>query len=106
QAGNKLMDSPYEINPAGYTINSAVHAVRDDVVCVLHTHTAAGVTVSAQKQGVLPISQQSPFVLSSLGYHPYEGVALNPEEKVRLQADLGDNSFMMLHKHGLLTCGA
>ncbi|AAY90246.1 class II aldolase/adducin family protein [Pseudomonas protegens] len=106
QAGNKLMDSPYEINPAGYTIHSAVHAVRHDVVCVLHTHTAAGVAVSAQKQGVLPISQQSLFVLSSLGYHPYEGVALNPEEKVRLQADLGDNSFLMLHNHGLLTCGA
>ncbi|VVO25926.1 class II aldolase/adducin family protein [Pseudomonas fluorescens] len=105
QAGNKLMDSPYEINPAGYTIHSAVHEVRHDVVCVLHTHTAAGVAVSAQKQGVLPISQQSLFVLSSLAYHAYEGVALNPEEKPRLQADLGENSFLMLHNHGLLTCG-
>ncbi|WP_434607725.1 class II aldolase/adducin family protein [Pseudomonas sp. D2-30] len=105
QAGNKLMDSPYEINPAGYTIHSAIHEVRHDVACVLHTHTAAGVAVSAQKQGVLPISQQSLFVLSSLAYHPYEGVALNPEEKVRLQADLGENNFLMLHNHGLLTCG-
>ncbi|WP_025131949.1 class II aldolase/adducin family protein [Pseudomonas sp. PH1b] len=106
QDGRKLMDSPYEINPAGYTIHSAIHAVRHDVLCVLHTHTAAGVAVSAQKQGVLPISQQSLLVLASLGYHPYEGVALNPEEKVRLQADLGDNGFLMLHNHGLLTCGA
>lgn len=97
QAGNKLMDSPYEINPAGYTIHSAVHEVRHDVVCVLHTHTAAGVAVSAQKQGVLPISQQSLFVLSSLAYHAYEGVALNHDEKARLQADLGENSFLMLH---------
>jgi ribulose-5-phosphate 4-epimerase/fuculose-1-phosphate aldolase len=105
QAGNKLMDSPYEINPAGFTIHSAVHEVRHDVECVLHTHTAAGVAVSAQKQGVLPISQQSLFVLSSLAYHPYEGVALNPEEKARLQADLGENNFLMLHNHGLLTCG-
>ncbi|WP_434648929.1 class II aldolase/adducin family protein [Pseudomonas sp. D1-2] len=105
QAGNKLMDSPYEINPAGYTIHSAIHEVRHDVACVLHTHTAAGVAVSAQKQGVLPISQQSLFVLSSVAYHPYEGVALNPEEKVRLQADLGENNFLMLHNHGLLTCG-
>jgi ribulose-5-phosphate 4-epimerase/fuculose-1-phosphate aldolase len=105
QAGNKLMPSPYEINPAGYTIHSAVHEVRHDVMCVLHTHTAAGVAVSAQKQGVLPISQQSLFVLSSLAYHPYEGVALNPEEKARLQADLGDSNFLMLHNHGLLTCG-
>ena len=106
QAGNKRMDSPYEINPAGYTIHSAVHEVRHDVVCVLHTHTAAGVAVSAQKQGVLPISQQSLFVLSSLGYHAYEGVALNHEEKARLQADLGDKHFLMLHNHGLLTCGS
>ena len=104
QAGNKQMDSPYEINPAGYTIHSAIHEVRHDVTCVLHTHTAAGVAVCAQKQGVLPISQQSLFVLSSLGYHAYEGVALNHEEKARLQADLGQNNFLMLHNHGLLTC--
>lgn len=106
QAGRKLMDSPYEINPAGYTIHSAVHQARHDVTCVLHTHTAAGVAVSAQKQGVLPISQQALFVLSSLAYHAYEGVALNPEEKARLQADLGQSNFLMLHNHGLLTCGA
>jgi ribulose-5-phosphate 4-epimerase/fuculose-1-phosphate aldolase len=106
QAGHKLMDSPYEINPAGYTIHSAVHEVRHDVNCVLHTHTAAGVAVSAQKQGILPISQQSIFVLSSLAYHPYEGVALNHEEKARLQADLGENSFLMLNNHGLLTCAS
>ena len=106
QAGTKLMDSPYDINPAGYTIHSAVHEVRHDVTCVLHTHTAAGVAVSAQKQGILPISQQSLFVLSSLAYHAYEGVALNHEEKARLQADLGENNFLMLHNHGLLTCGS
>lgn len=104
QAGNKLMDSPYEINPAGYTIHSAVHEVRHDVACVLHTHTAAGVAVAAQKQGVLPISQQSLFVLSSLSYHDYEGVALNHEEKARLQADLGATNFMVLRNHGLMTC--
>jgi ribulose-5-phosphate 4-epimerase/fuculose-1-phosphate aldolase len=104
QAGNKLMDSPYEINPAGYTIHSAIHEVRHDVACVLHTHTAAGVAVSAQQQGVLPISQQSLFVLSSLAYHAYEGVALNHEEKARLQADLGTSNFLMLNNHGLLTC--
>ncbi|MEZ1315940.1 class II aldolase/adducin family protein [Pseudomonas fluorescens] len=105
QAGHKLMDSPYEINPAGYTIHSAVHEVRHDVACVLHTHTASGVAVSAQKQGILPISQQSLFVLSSLACHAYEGVALNHEEKARLQADLGESNFLLLHNHGLLTCG-
>ncbi|MNQ39006.1 Decarboxylase NovR [compost metagenome] len=102
-AGNKLMDSPYDINPAGYTIHSAVHEVRPDVGCVLHIHTAAGVAVSAQKNGLLPISQQSLFVLSSLAYHGYEGVALNHEEKGRLQADLGQANFMILPNHGLLT---
>ena len=105
-AGNKVTDSPYEINPAGYTIHSAVHEVRHDVACVMHTHTAAGVAVSAQRQGVLPISQQSLFVLASLSTHGYEGVALNHDEKARLQADLGETAFMLLHNHGLLTCGS
>lgn len=104
--GRKVMDSPYEINPAGFTIHSAVHAAREDAKCVLHVHSVNGVAVSAQKQGVLPISQQSIFVLSSLGYHAYEGVALNPEEKPRLVADLGDKSFLMLRNHGLLTVAA
>ncbi|SDI94665.1 Ribulose-5-phosphate 4-epimerase/Fuculose-1-phosphate aldolase [Pseudomonas delhiensis] len=102
-AGRKLMDSPYDINPAGYTIHSAVHEVRHDVGCVLHIHTPAGIAVSAQKNGLLPLSQQSLFVLSSLAYHGYEGVALNHDEKARLQADLGDRNFMILPNHGLLT---
>ncbi|KWR86288.1 MULTISPECIES: class II aldolase/adducin family protein [Pseudomonas] len=102
-AGKKLMDSPYDINPAGYTIHSAVHEVRHDVGCVLHIHTPAGIAVSAQKNGLLPLSQQSLFVLSSLAYHGYEGVALNHDEKARLQADLGDKHFMILPNHGLLT---
>lgn len=104
-AGRKTLDSPYEINPAGYTIHSAIHEVREDVGCVLHVHTVAGVAVSAQKQGLLPISQQSTIVLTSLSYHDYEGIALNPEEKVRLQADLGRTRHMILRNHGLLTVG-
>ena len=102
---NKLMDSPYPVNPAGFVIHSAVHAAREDVQCVLHTHTRAGVAVSAQQHGVLPISQQSTFVLASLAYHDYEGVAFRDEEKPRLQADLGNANFLMLRNHGLLTCG-
>ena len=86
---NKLIDSPFPVNPAGFVIHSAVHEVRPDAGCVLHTHTRAGVAVSAQKCGVLPISQQSTFVLGSLAYHAYEGVAFRDEEKPRLQADLG-----------------
>jgi ribulose-5-phosphate 4-epimerase/fuculose-1-phosphate aldolase len=103
--GKKLMDSPYDINPAGFTIHSAIHAAREDARCVLHTHSVNGVAVSAQRAGVLPISQQSTFVLSSLAYHDYEGVALNPEEKPRLVRDLGDKQFLMLRNHGLLTVG-
>lgn len=103
--GNKLEESPYPVNPAGFTIHSAIHAVRHDAQCVLHTHSVNGVAVSAQKEGVLPLSQQSIFVLSSLAYHGYEGVALNADEKPRLVADLGDKTYLMLRNHGLLTLG-
>lgn len=102
---NKLSDSPFPVNPAGFVIHSAIHAVREDAGCVLHTHSRAGVAVSAQKCGVLPISQQSTFVLGSLAYHAYEGVALRDEEKPRLQADLGTANYLMLRNHGLLTVG-
>ena len=102
---NKLSDSPFPVNPAGFTIHSCIHAVREDAGCVLHTHTRAGIAVSAQRGGILPISQQSTFVLGSLAYHDYEGVALRDEEKPRLQADLGNANFLMLRNHGLLTVG-
>lgn len=102
---NKIIDSPYPVNPAGFVIHSAVHAAREDIQCVLHTHTRAGIAVSAQKNGVLPISQQSTFVLASLAYHDYEGVAFRDDEKPRLQADMGDANFLMLRNHGLLTVG-
>jgi len=105
QKCNKLSDSPFPVNPAGFTIHSCIHEARDDAGCVLHTHSRAGVAVSAQKGGVLPISQQSTFVLASLGYHDYEGVALRDDEKPRLQKDLGNNTYLMLRNHGLLTVG-
>lgn len=105
-AGRKLDDTPYPVNPAGFTIHSAIHAARHDAGCVLHTHTLNGVAVSAQQGGVLPISQQSIFVLPSLAYHDYEGVALRDDEKPRLVADLGDRNYLMLRNHGLLTLGA
>ena len=105
QDGNKLRESPFPVNRAGFVIHSAIHAAREDAQCVLHTHTRAGVAVSAQAGGVLPISQQSTFVLASLAYHDYEGVALNADEKPRLVRDLGDKHFLMLRNHGLLTVG-
>jgi ribulose-5-phosphate 4-epimerase/fuculose-1-phosphate aldolase len=105
QQCNKLHDTPFPVNPAGFTIHSAVHQAREDAGCVLHTHSRAGVAVSAQRCGVLPISQQSTVVLSSLAYHDYEGIALRDDEKPRLQADLGNASYLMLRNHGLLTVG-
>ena len=104
--GDKVLDSPHMVNPAGFVIHSAVHEARPDVGCVLHTHTKAGVAVSTQKDGLLPISQTSLFPYASLAYHDYEGVALNDDEKPRLVADLGDRNALMLRNHGLLTTGA
>lgn len=103
--GRKLDDSPHDINPAGFTIHSAIHAAREDAGCVLHVHSVNGVAVSAQRDGLLPLSQHAMFVLSSLAYHDYEGVALNEDEKPRLVRDLGNKRFLMLRNHGLLTVG-
>ncbi len=103
--GNKVLDSPHPVNPAGFVIHSAVHEARPDVGCVLHTHSKAGVAVSAQADGLQPISQTSLFAYATLAYHDYEGVALNDDEKPRLVADLGDKNALMLRNHGLLTTG-
>jgi ribulose-5-phosphate 4-epimerase/fuculose-1-phosphate aldolase len=89
--GNKVIDSPYDINPAGFVIHGAIHAARHDAACVIHTHTRAGIAVSAQANGLLPISQPALFPYATLAYHDYEGVALNDDEKPRLIADLGQN---------------
>src|SRR5262245_23040625 len=105
QQGNKLEDSPFSVNAAGFIIHSAIHGARHDAKCVLHTHTASGVAVSTQRAGLLPISQHSLFVLGSLGYHDFEGPALDEDEKPRLVADLGDNRCLILRNHGLLTVG-
>jgi ribulose-5-phosphate 4-epimerase/fuculose-1-phosphate aldolase len=102
---NPLLPTEFPVNPAGFVIHSAVHAAREDVVCVVHTHTAAGIAVSAQQQGLLPISQQATIALSSLGYHGYEGIALMDDEKPRLVSDLGSNNALILRNHGLLTVG-
>jgi ribulose-5-phosphate 4-epimerase/fuculose-1-phosphate aldolase len=105
QQGNKLEDSQFPVNQAGFIIHSAIHAVRHDAKCVLHTHTPNGVAVSTQRAGLLPISQHSLFVLNSLGYHDFEGPALDEDEKPRLVADLGENRCLILRNHGLLTVG-
>ncbi len=103
--GEKVSPSPYFVNPAGFIIHSAVHAAREDALCVIHLHTQHGIAVSAQKAGLLPLSQQSLLALASLAYHDYEGLALNTDEKQRLVDDLGDRQAMILRNHGLLTVG-
>lgn len=95
----------YGINRAGYVIHSAVHRARPDVQCVMHTHTAAGIAVSAQEQGLLPFCQHAMRFTGRLGYHDYEGLALELDEQARLTRDLGEHKAMILRNHGLLTCG-
>jgi ribulose-5-phosphate 4-epimerase/fuculose-1-phosphate aldolase len=104
-AGVPVQDTPCVINPAGFVIHSTVHEARPNVNCVVHTHTPHGVAVSAQAAGLLPLSQQAGFVMSSLAYHDYEGVALRDDERSRLASDLGRARFLILRQHGLLTCG-
>jgi len=103
--GNKVLDSPFPVNPAGVNIHSAIQAARVDVRCVLHTHSVNGAAVSAQQGGMLPLSQPSRMILASLAYHDYEGPALNADEKPRLVADLGQAYHLILRNHGLITVG-
>ena len=104
--GNVLQETPYFINPAGFTIHSAIHAARDDAHYVMHLHSDNGVAVSAQKEGLLPISQHALICIPKLAYHDYEGIALNLDERERLVADIGDKHMMLLRNHGTLAVGA
>ena len=103
--GKPVGASPYPVNPAGFTIHSAVHEVREDAGCVMHLHTPDGTAVSTSKEGLLPLNQTAQLVLPELAYHDYEGVALDLAERPRLQRDLGAKNIMLLHNHGTLTVG-
>ncbi len=103
--GNILQDTPYFINPAGFTIHSAIHDAREDAKFVMHLHSDQGVAVAAQKEGLLPLSQHALIVLPRLAYHDYEGIALNLDERERLVADIGDKTLMLLRNHGTLSVG-
>ncbi|MCR9277201.1 MAG: class II aldolase/adducin family protein [Pseudomonadaceae bacterium] len=103
--GNKLMDSPYDINPAGFTIHSAVHTAREDAGCVLHLHTDDGVAVTCMQEGLMPISQHAMQCLDQVAYHDYEGIALDLDERERIVNDLGDKKLLLLRNHGTLTVG-
>ncbi|MCX5554778.1 class II aldolase/adducin family protein [Streptomyces sp. NBC_00038] len=103
--GHPVEESPHPVNPAGFVIHGAIHAARSDAHCILHTHTRAGCAVAAQESGLLPLNQISMEFYGRLGYHDYEGVALNLAEQRRLVADLGNHPAMILRNHGLLTVG-
>jgi len=104
--GNVVQDTPFSINPAGFTIHSAVHAAREDAQVVVHLHTDQGVAVAAQAEGLLPLTQHALAVLPRLAYHDYEGIALDLDERSWLVADLGDKALMLLRNHGTLAVGA
>ncbi|MFT8231221.1 class II aldolase/adducin family protein [Pseudomonas guariconensis] len=104
--GNPVEPTPYPVNPAGFVIHSAIHGAREDAQCVLHTHTRAGCAVAALECGLLPLNQISMEFYGRVGYHAYEGIALDMDEQQRLVADLGEHSVMILRNHGLLTVGS
>lgn len=103
--GNKIDDTPYPVNPAGFTIHSAIHMNREDAHCVIHLHTVDGVAMASQAHGLLPINQHAQLVCGDIAYHDYEGVALELDERERLVADVGDKNILILRNHGTLAMG-
>ncbi|TNE39638.1 MAG: class II aldolase/adducin family protein [Alphaproteobacteria bacterium] len=103
--GEIVGTSAYPVNPAGFTIHSAVHEVRHDAACVIHLHTAAGTAVATQEEGLMPLNQTSLVIREQIAYHEYEGIALDHSERPRLQKDLGDKNLMLLWNHGTLALG-
>ncbi len=103
--GNKVEESEFPVNPAGFVIHSALHMARPDIGCVIHLHTTDGVAVSAQADGLLPLDQHAMMLIADLAYHDYEGIALDIDERQRLVADMGEKNFMILRNHGTLAAG-
>lgn len=104
--GEKVMETPYPVNPAGFTIHSAVHQVRHDAACVFHLHTIPGTAVATDPKGLLPLNQTALLIRDDIAYHDFEGVAVDLDERPRLQDDLGDKNIMLLRNHGTLAVGA
>ena len=103
--GNPVVPTSHPVNPAGFTIHSAVHMARDDAQAVMHLHTPAGQAVSAQAEGLLPHTQTAMTILQDLAYHDYEGIATDLEERERLVEDIGEKNTMILRNHGTLAVG-
>ncbi len=103
--GNAVEPSPYEVNRAGFVIHSAIHAGRPDAMCVLHTHSEAATAISALEEGLLPLSQFAMRFQGAMGWHAYEGVAMETGERERLVANIGQHDVLVLRNHGVLTVG-
>ena len=103
--GKVIGESPYQVNPAGFTIHSAIHMARSDARFVIHLHANAGVAVAAQVEGLLPLTQHALILMPHLAYHDYEGIALNHDERERIVSDLGSRNLMILRNHGTLAVG-
>ncbi len=103
--GNKVEDSPHDVNPAGFVIHSAIHAARDDAHCIMHTHTTAGMAVAALRDGLGGLDFAGCALHERVGYHDFEGVTFRTEERQRLVASIGPHNHLILRNHGLLTCG-
>jgi ribulose-5-phosphate 4-epimerase/fuculose-1-phosphate aldolase len=103
--GQPISHSQYPVNPAGFTIHSAIHEVREDAGCVMHLHTLDGTAVATSPEGLQPLNQTAQLVIGDLAYHDYEGVALDLAERPRLQQDLGTKNLMLLRNHGTLSVG-
>lgn len=105
EEGKILSETEFDVNPAGFVIHSAVHLAREDAHCVMHTHTQAGVSVATQRNGLLPMTQHALAVIAHVGYHDFEGIAMELDERERVARDLADNNILILRNHGLLTVG-
>jgi ribulose-5-phosphate 4-epimerase/fuculose-1-phosphate aldolase len=103
--GNVIGDPAQEINPAGFVIHSAIHMMRPDVRCIVHTHTVAGMAIAALADGILPVNMYAIGDYGRIAYHDYEGPSLDLAERERLSANLGSKNLLVLRNHGLLTCG-
>lgn len=103
--GNKVEPTDHEVNRAGFVIHSAIHAGREDAVCVLHTHSEAATAISALDDGLLPVSQFAMRYQGHMGLHDYEGVAIDTDERQRLIDDIGPHNTLVLRNHGVLTVG-
>jgi ribulose-5-phosphate 4-epimerase/fuculose-1-phosphate aldolase len=103
--GRIVGHSDYPVNPAGFVIHSAIHAAVPDALCIIHTHTTAGMAVASSKTGLTATNRYAAGVIHETSYHDFEGPSVHDDEKPRLVRDFGTGRAMILRNHGLITHG-